>query len=59
MVHGPSSVTLKDQAQLALPAGYGFVPREQGAKLMDVMGNETDERFIGLIFPEGEKPAGS
>ena len=26
MVHGPNTVQLKDQAQLALPAGYGFVP---------------------------------
>lgn len=54
MVHGPSSVELKDQAQLALPEGYGFVPRDQGAKLMDVLGNQTDERFIGLIFPTAE-----
>lgn len=54
MVHGPSSVELKDQAQLALPEGYGFVPRDQGAKLMDVLGNQTDERFIGLIFPAAE-----
>lgn len=55
MEHGPSTVALKDQAQMALPAGYGFVPREQGAKLMDVLGNQTDERFVGLIFPEAEE----
>jgi uncharacterized membrane-anchored protein len=55
MVHGPSTVTLKDQAQLALPSGYGFVPPKEGAAVMDMLGNETDERFVGLIFPEAEE----
>ena len=55
MVHGPNTVTLKDQAQLALPAGYGFVPPKEGAAVMDLIGNSTDERFIGLIFPEAEE----
>ena len=54
MVHGPSAVPLNDQAQLALPAGYGFVPQKEGAAVMDMLGNQTDERFIGLIFPESE-----
>jgi len=55
MVHGPTTVQLKDQAQLALPEGYGFVPPKQGAALMDTLGNTTDDRFIGLIFPEAEE----
>lgn len=55
MVHGPSTVQLKDQAQLALPEGYGFVPRKEGAAVMDLLGNQTDERFIGLIFPEAQE----
>jgi Uncharacterized membrane-anchored protein conserved in bacteria len=55
MVHGPTTVELKDQAQLALPEGYGFVPPKQGAALMDTLGNTTDDRFIGLIFPEAEE----
>ena len=46
-------VQLKDQAQLALPAGYGFVPPKEGAAVMDMLGNQTDERFVGLIFPAG------
>ena len=54
MVRGPNSVQLKDQAQLALPAGYGFVPPKEGAAVMDMLGNQTDERFIGLIFPEAD-----
>jgi uncharacterized membrane-anchored protein len=55
MVRGPNTVQLKDQAQLALPAGYGFVPPKEGAAVMDLMGNQTDERFIGLIFPESDE----
>jgi uncharacterized membrane-anchored protein len=55
MVHGPNTVQLKNQAQLSLPAGYGFVPPKEGAAVMDMLGNQTDERFIGLVFPEAEK----
>jgi uncharacterized membrane-anchored protein len=55
MVRGPSTVPLKNQAQLALPAGYGFVPPKEGAAVMDALGNQTDERFIGLIFPEADE----
>jgi uncharacterized membrane-anchored protein len=54
MVHGPNTVELRNQAQLALPEGYGFVPPKEGAAVMDMLGNQTDERFVGLIFPEGE-----
>jgi len=51
MLEGPRSIELMDQAKLALPEGYGFMPREHSVKVMEVMGNQTDERFIGLIFP--------
>jgi uncharacterized membrane-anchored protein len=52
MVHGPQDVALADQAKLALPEGYGFVPKTEGAAVMKLMGNQTDEHFIGLIFPD-------
>jgi uncharacterized membrane-anchored protein len=55
MVRGPNTVPLKNQAQLALPAGYGFVPPKEGAAVMDALGNQTDESFIGLIFPEADE----
>ena len=55
MVHGPNTVPLKDQAQMSLPAGYGFVPPKEGAAVMDMLGNQTDERFVGLIFPQAEE----
>lgn len=51
---GPQAIELRDQARLNLPAGYGFVPAQEGAAVMDLLGNQTDQRFIGLIFPESD-----
>nr|WP_256228683.1 DUF2167 domain-containing protein [Variovorax sp. YR750] len=44
-------MTLRDQAQLHLPAGYVWVPTPAAAQLMRSMGNRTDDTFIGAIFP--------
>ena len=54
MVVGPGHVPFKDQAQFSVPEGFGFVPLAQAKPLMEKMGNQTDERFIGLIFPLSE-----
>ncbi|MGH8186574.1 MAG: DUF2167 domain-containing protein [Steroidobacteraceae bacterium] len=54
MQRGPTQVELRDQAKLELPEGYGFVPAKEGAAVMQMLGNQTDERFLGLIFPNGE-----
>lgn len=54
MLRGPQTVELRDQARLDLPAGYGFVPAREGAAVMDLLGNQTDERFVGLIFPASD-----
>lgn len=54
MAHGPHKVELRDQAQLDLPEGYSFVPAKEGAALMELLGNQTDERFMGLIFPASD-----
>jgi uncharacterized membrane-anchored protein len=48
---GPTEVTLRDQAKLALPDGFGFVPQKQAADVMHALGNRTDNRFLGLIVP--------
>jgi uncharacterized membrane-anchored protein len=48
---GPTLVVLRDQATLKLPEGYGFIPTKEAARVMSVMGNQTDDRFIGLIVP--------
>ena len=51
MVHGPADVPLADQARLALPDGFGFIPQAEAANVMKSMGNTTGERFLGLIVP--------
>jgi uncharacterized membrane-anchored protein len=51
MIHGPRSVELVDQGRIELPEGYGFVPQKEAAAIMETMGNQTDERFLGVIFP--------
>jgi len=51
MKHGPQTIELREQARLTLPEGYGFVPEKEGAAVMEMMGNTTDPRFLGLIFP--------
>ena len=53
LVRGPATVPLRDQATLALPEHFGFVPRNEGAALMRAMGNRIDDNFLGLIFPQG------
>jgi uncharacterized membrane-anchored protein len=51
MQSGPQTVALADQATLALPESYGFVPRDAALPLMASWGNDVDDRFIGLVFP--------
>jgi uncharacterized membrane-anchored protein len=51
MQKGVATIALRDQAQLHLPEGYGFIPSKEAARLMAAMGNQTSERFIGLIVP--------
>jgi uncharacterized membrane-anchored protein len=54
LVRGPSNIALRDQATLALPEHFGFIPRKEAAALMATMGNRTDDRFLGLIVPLGD-----
>ena len=54
MQPGPTVITLRDQAQINLPEGYGFIPPKEGAALMEAMGNQTDANFLGLIFPQSD-----
>jgi uncharacterized membrane-anchored protein len=55
MIHGPQVVPLLDQASLNLPEGYGFVPRAEASRMMEVMGNQVGESFIGLVVPLSDK----
>jgi uncharacterized membrane-anchored protein len=54
IVKGPADVTLRDQAKLALPEHFGFVPQQPAAALMRAMGNRTGDDFLGLIVPQGQ-----
>ena len=56
MVRGPASVALRDQASLSLPEGYGFIPQKEAAAFMNLIGNHTDDKFIGLLLPLAASP---
>ena len=51
MLQGPQEIALRDQAKLALPEGYGFIPAKEAARLMRSVGNQVDAQFMGLITP--------
>src|SRR5262245_57331133 len=53
---GPATIAFRDQAALERPEGYGFMPREPAAKLMESMGNRVDGRFLGLVLPIEDEP---
>ncbi|MEQ1695484.1 MAG: DUF2167 domain-containing protein [Hyphomicrobiaceae bacterium] len=46
---GPAEVPLLTQAILKLPAGYAFIPKAEGNRLMRAMGNRTGSNFLGLV----------
>ena len=54
LVVGPTSVPLRDEATLALPEHFGFIPRQQAVALMSAIGNRSSDGFLGLIVPRGE-----
>jgi uncharacterized membrane-anchored protein len=52
---GPADITLIDQATLKLPAGYDFIPKAEGGRILRALGNTVGEStFVGLIV--GTKP---
>jgi uncharacterized membrane-anchored protein len=54
-VVGPASVPLREQATLKLPAGHVYIPMPAAAQVMQSMGNRTDDRLMGVVFPPGEE----
>ena len=50
---GPADIPLKDQATLKLPEGYVFIPQPAADQLLKAMGNGSDPRRMGIIFPKG------
>ena len=47
---GPAEVPLLKQAILKLPAGYSFIPRAEGDRLLRAMGNRTGSNFLGMVM---------
>lgn len=54
MQAGPTVIAVGGQARLTIPAGFGFIPKNEGGRFMRAIGNSVDERFQGLIMPSGE-----
>jgi uncharacterized membrane-anchored protein len=50
---GPVSIKLSDQAEIALPAGYIFVPQPEAGRVMRANGNSEGKDLLGLFFPAG------
>ena len=46
---GPAEVPLLKQAVLKVPAGYSFIPKAEGDRMMRAMGNRTGSNFLGLV----------
>ena len=52
MIHGPSTIELRDQAQLAVAVRLRFRTAAAGSGADAVDGQSTGDDFIGLVFPE-------
>lgn len=52
---GPKKIPVAGQAQLDLPAGYGFVPAGPAGKLLKAMGNRPGDDLAGLILPAADE----
>ena len=51
---GPVEIKFTDQAVLALPKGYGFVPAAEAARVLKSMGNSPGEGLLGILLPDDE-----
>jgi uncharacterized membrane-anchored protein len=59
IIRGPAQVPLRDQAELQLPEHFGFIPQEEAAEAMRLMGNRTGTEFVGMIVPLPREGGGS
>ena len=51
---GPTEVKLLDQASLALPPGYAFVPQPEAGRLLRSYGGSPATDLVGVVLPTGE-----
>lgn len=52
-IHGPATITLRDQAVVNLPEGKEFIPADSANLVMKAIGNEDNTNRVGLIIDEG------
>ncbi len=48
-VKGPTEVTLRDQAELAIPSGAVFIPQAEASRLSRAVGNRPGPNFLGIV----------
>lgn len=48
-IRGPASVSLLEQAKLALPDGMVFIPQAEAARLSSALGNRPGPEQIGIV----------
>ena len=52
--NGPAEIKLIDQATLALPKGFQFVPQPEAGRFLRANGGSASQSTLGLVFPEGD-----
>ena len=57
-IDGPSNIDLKHEATLSLPGELRFLKSEQAAVTLRAMGNDIDDRLVGLIWPKQKDAQG-
>jgi uncharacterized membrane-anchored protein len=50
MIKGPSDISIMSQATLKLPANFAFIPKDEAIKMLEEMGNGSDNSVEGIIF---------
>jgi uncharacterized membrane-anchored protein len=48
---GPQNIPLAGQATLKLPEGFSFIPAPETRRLLESMGNSTDDSMLGMVMP--------
>ncbi len=49
---GPQNIPLAGQATLKLPKGFSFIPAAETRRLLESMGNSTDDSMLGMVMPD-------
>lgn len=53
-VRGAASVKLGEQGEIALPAGYVYVPQPEAGRILRALGNNDSPTLLGMVFPQND-----